>query len=113
MIRAARRNKWLTGRGSVESWNPATLSPLERSETFWGGSRSYDNLRPREQAVVRAEWAERTTLMREGLDFADEFARAGDTYSELGPNDQVVHVDPLVGASQEYVGRVATGRHVT
>lgn len=62
---------------------------------------------------MRAEWAERTTLMREGLDFADEFARAGDPYSELSPDDQAVHVDPLVGASQKRIRRTATGRHAT
>lgn len=30
--------QWPSGRGSVESWNPATLSPLERSGKFGGAA---------------------------------------------------------------------------
>ena len=77
------------------------------------GRRSYDNLRTREQALVRAEWAERMTVMREGLDFATEFARAGGTYSELGPDGRVVHVDPAANAPRRRTRPQAARRRTT
>ena len=89
-----------------------TVSHQEIGEVLVG-SRSYDNLRPREQAVVRAEWAERMTVMREGLDLAAEFAGAGETYSELGPDGQVVHVDPAASAPRRRTRPPATRRRAT
>ena len=41
------------------------------------GQSSYDTLNGREQAMVRAEWDERTVEAREGLNFAAEFEAAG------------------------------------
>ena len=46
------------------------------------GRASYVALGAQEQAVVRAEWDERMTELRSGLNFEDEFAAAGDTWSE-------------------------------
>ncbi|TQC49297.1 hypothetical protein EEB14_10735 [Rhodococcus sp. WS4] len=39
------------------------------------GRRDYDDLTGQEQAVVRAEWSERITERREGLDPAETFSR--------------------------------------
>src|SRR5437870_4081633 len=47
------------------------------------GASSYDGLTSRDQALVRAEWAERMTALREGLDLANELGGAGLGYSEL------------------------------
>lgn len=46
------------------------------------GQASYDDLSAREQAVVRAEWGERMTSLREGLDLASELAAAGESWTE-------------------------------
>jgi hypothetical protein len=46
------------------------------------GRASYDELSAREQAVVRADWSERMTALREGLDLAAEFAAAGESWTE-------------------------------
>lgn len=52
--------------------------------------RDYDRLTVREQAVVRAEWAERMDARREGLDLAQEFAGQGRSYVELDSDGAVV-----------------------
>jgi len=54
------------------------------------GRRDYDALTDHEQAVVRAEWAERITERREGLNLAKEFADAGRSYVELDRDGNVV-----------------------
>ncbi|HVF75999.1 MAG TPA: hypothetical protein VM938_13225 [Acidimicrobiales bacterium] len=54
------------------------------------GSRSYDSLDPKEQAVVRAEWSARIDEARAGLDLAEDFARAGRTWVELDEKGSVV-----------------------
>ncbi|MCW2855723.1 MAG: hypothetical protein JWR52_1338 [Marmoricola sp.] len=46
------------------------------------GRRRYDGLGALEQAVVRAEWDERITEAREGLNLAAEFEAAGETWVE-------------------------------
>lgn len=58
------------------------------------GARSYDNLRPHEQAVVRAEWSERMNEFRADLDLAAEFAEAGRSYVEVDDDGNVVIVEP-------------------
>jgi len=78
-----------------------------------GGRRSYNNLPAREQAVVRAEWAERMTLVRAGLDLAAEFTAAGDTYPELGPDGQVVRVAPAARAPRRRTPPTAAPRRDT
>ena len=54
------------------------------------GSRSYDGLDPKEQAVVRAEWSARMDEARAELDLAKDFARAGRTWVELDEKGRVV-----------------------
>lgn len=51
------------------------------------GRRSYDTLGDEEQAVVRAEWAERLVALRASVDLQDEFAAEGRT-SWVGLDDQ-------------------------
>ena len=70
-----------------------TVSQRAIGEVLAGG-QPYDGLNPREQAVVRAEWSERMTAAREGLNFAAEFVAAGESYSELDEDGQVVQVTP-------------------
>lgn len=55
------------------------------------GHRAYDALTAQEQAVVRAEWAERIEARRSVLDLAREFADEGRSYVELDDDGQVVH----------------------
>ena len=47
------------------------------------GSRSYDALRAKEQAVVRAEWSARMDSLQEALNLAEQFAAAGRSWVEL------------------------------
>lgn len=54
------------------------------------GSRSYDSLSPKEQAVVRAEWSARMDAIRASLDLAQQFAIAGRTWVELDDEGNVV-----------------------
>ena len=56
--------------------------------------RKYDDLTAEEQAVVRAEWAERMTARREGLDLAREFTEQGVAYVELDDEGNVVRREP-------------------
>lgn len=55
---------------------------------------SYDDLNNNEQAVVRAEWGERTERRRRGLDFAAEFAAEGRSYVELDDDGSIVRHQP-------------------
>jgi hypothetical protein len=57
------------------------------------GIASYDDLGAREQAVVRAEWDERMTALRTGLNFEDEFSAAGDAWSEADADGRTVERD--------------------
>lgn len=54
------------------------------------GRRGYDRLSDQEQAVVRAEWAERMDARREGLDLERHFTQQGRAWVELDEDDQVV-----------------------
>lgn len=54
------------------------------------GASSYDSLGEQEQAIVREQWAERSTALRDGLDYEAEFMAAGESYSELDENGNVV-----------------------
>lgn len=51
---------------------------------------SYDALTEEEQAIVRAEWAERIEERRAALDMAGEFAAQGRSWVELDDDGQVV-----------------------
>lgn len=57
----------------------------------------YDALNAHEQAIVRAEWAQRMDTRREALDLAQEFADQGRSYVELDANGRVVQRDPTTG----------------
>lgn len=54
------------------------------------GSRSYDTLSAKEQAVVRAEWSARMHTRREALNFAEQFAAAGRIWVELDDDDNII-----------------------
>lgn len=58
--------------------------------------RDYDQLTSQEQAVVRAEWAERMDARREALDLAREFSAHGRTYVELDDDGRVVRREPSI-----------------
>jgi len=53
------------------------------------GSRRYDELGPKEQAVVRAEWTARMDAIRESLNMAEQFAAVGRTWVELDADGNV------------------------
>lgn len=54
------------------------------------GAGSYDELSEQEQAVVREEWVERIGARRGELDYAARFVAAGESYSELDENGDLV-----------------------
>ena len=55
---------------------------------------SYDELTCEEQAVVRAEWAERIEERRATLDLAAEFAAQGRSWVELDDKGLVIEHRP-------------------
>jgi len=59
-----------------------------------GGRHDYDALTAEEQAVVRAEWAERVTARRTSLDLAKDLEAEGVAYSELDAAGDVVRREP-------------------
>lgn len=73
-------NHWARIGRELES--SASISQRDIAEVL-AGCASYDELRAREQAVVRAEWTERMTALREGLDLAAEFTAAGESWTEV------------------------------
>lgn len=54
------------------------------------GRRHYDELSADEQALVRAEWAERVTERQAGLDLAARFEAEGRSWVELDDDGNVV-----------------------
>jgi len=67
----------------------ASISQKDIAEAL-SGSRSYDSLTAKEQAVVRAEWSARMDVRREALNLAEEYAAAGRTWVELDDEGNVV-----------------------
>jgi hypothetical protein len=67
----------------------STISPRAITETLAGDGR-YDDLGVEEQAIVRAEWAERMSERREGLDLAAVFAAQGRSYVEVDDDGNVI-----------------------
>lgn len=59
-----------------------------------GGRRSYDQLDVKEQAVVRAEWAERMNSYRETLDLPRRFTAEGRSWVELDDSGNIVERSP-------------------
>jgi hypothetical protein len=68
------------------------ISQREIAEVL-GGSRSYDALAAKDQAIVRAEWSTRMDELRKELDLAQEFAAAGRTWVELEADGSIVERD--------------------
>jgi len=66
-----------------------TISQRDIALTL-AGRRSYDDLDADEQALVRAEWAERLTERRAGLDLAATFGAEGRSWVELDEDGNVV-----------------------
>lgn len=60
------------------------------------GTGSYDALDEQEQAIVREEWADRMTTLRDGLDYAAQFTAAGESYSEVDEDGNLI-VHPAHG----------------
>ena len=54
------------------------------------GTASYDALSPDQQPEVRTVWAQRMEEARSVLNFADSFQQAGEAYSELDAEGNVV-----------------------
>lgn len=54
------------------------------------GTGVYDALSEQEQAIVREEWAERMAARRTKLDYAAQFSAAGESYSELDEDGNLV-----------------------
>lgn len=67
----------------------AAISQSEIANVL-AGSKSYDDLTAKEQAVVRAEWSVRMDDLRGALDFAEEFAAEGRSWVELDDDGEVV-----------------------
>lgn len=67
----------------------ASISQRDVAEVL-AGSRSYDTLNAKEQAVVRAEWSAKMDARRQALDLAADFAAAGRTWVELDDDGTVV-----------------------
>ena len=60
------------------------------------GESTYDFLAEEEQAIVRERWAERTRTMREGLNYETGFASAGEEYSELDDDGNLIVHRPTI-----------------
>ena len=69
------------------------VTPREIVEVL-AGSRPYDGLSAKEQAVVRAEWTARMDVTRQSLNLAEEFAATGRTWVELDDKGHVVERRP-------------------
>lgn len=63
-------------------------------EQVLAGRAAYDDLDEREQALVRAAWAERTEQRRRDLDLAAEFAAEGRSFVELDDEGSIVTRQP-------------------
>lgn len=66
-----------------------SVSVREMAEVL-AGSRSYDDLDPKAQATVRAEWDARIEARREALNLADRFAAEGRSWVEASPDGTIV-----------------------
>jgi hypothetical protein len=66
----------------------ASISHKEIAEVL-AGSRSYDSLSAKEQAVVRAEWEARMEAVRESMNLAEQFAADDRSWVELDDGGHV------------------------
>jgi ParD-like antitoxin of type II bacterial toxin-antitoxin system len=74
----------------------ASIGLKEVAEVL-AGSRSYDTLSAKEQAVVRAEWSDRMDNLRATANLAKEFTAAGRRWVEVDDDGRIVEMD---GASK-------------
>lgn len=72
---------------ALESSSSVSISSIM---AVLGARRDYDSLTAEEQAIVRAEWAERMQQRREALDLATEFEAEGRPWAELDDDGEVV-----------------------
>jgi hypothetical protein len=84
----------------------ASISHREIADIL-AGRASYDGLDPKEQAVVRAEWAERMAVYREELDLPERFAAEGRTWVELDDDGRIIERDSTVVKSARAVAKRA------
>ncbi len=66
-------------------------------ESVLEGRASYDELDPREQALVRAAWSTRMADVRAQLDLAADFTEEGRSWVEADEDGNVIHREPDTG----------------
>src|SRR5687768_4326330 len=66
-----------------------TVSVREVAEVL-AGARSYDDLDPKAQAAVRAEWSARIETRRAALNLVERFTAEGRSWVEAGPDGNTV-----------------------
>ena len=71
------------------------------------GTGSYDALSEQEQAIIREEWADRATSLRSQQNYAEQFAAAGESYSEVDEDGNLKSDKTLIDegriADQEFM----------
>jgi hypothetical protein len=78
------------------------------------GSRSYDSLGAKEQAVVRAAWSARMDEVRGSLDLTAQFTATGRTWVELDDKGRVDHRDGVKKpAAKKATAKKATAKKAT
>jgi ParD-like antitoxin of type II bacterial toxin-antitoxin system len=91
----------------------ASISHREIADAL-AGRASYDGLDPKEQAIVRAEWAERMAVYREELDLTKRFRAEGRTWVELDDEGRVVERDhPVVKSARTTAKRAKAAKKPT
>jgi hypothetical protein len=73
------------------------------------GARAYDDVDPKAQAAIRAEWAERIEARRAALDLAEVFTAEGRSWVESGPDGTTVR-HPADGESKPAAGAKARSK---
>ncbi len=81
-------NHWARIGREIESAPGLRVADITKVLT---GEQPYSSLPGREQAVVRAAWADNIAALRAGLNFEDEFTAAGTDWVEALPDGSVVH----------------------
>ncbi len=87
----------------------ASIAQKDIAEVL-AGSRSYDTLSAKEQAVVRSEWSARMNTRRDALNLAEQFATAGRTWVEIDDDGTVVQGGPVERSRAGRRRNVKTGK---
>ncbi len=82
----------------------ASISHRDIGEVL-AGSRSYDLLGTKEQAIVRAQWSARMDTLREALNLSKQFAAYGRAWVELDDDGNIVEGGDVTGDSIGTEGR--------